>query len=106
MNPSDFTNEKFTCREDLPPAFEVLKHIEEIWDAKTRQFLGYRDVISWAEGRRYGEAGEEKVTLTKSLVVTVGYKTKLIAASAARPVEIFTRLQYLCGRLIKDIHAK
>lgn len=93
-------------REDLPPNYEVLKHIEEVWDVKTRQFLGYKDVLVWAKGRKYGEAGEERVTLTVNLEVKSGHKTKVIRASAKKPVEIFTRLQYLCGPMLKNIHSK
>jgi hypothetical protein len=93
-------------REDAPSKFEILGYFEEIWDAKTRKCIGTRKVLLEVQDRRFGEPGERRVTLMHDIEMTVGHKTQILRASKNKPREIFTRLQPICGRMLKDIHPK
>lgn len=78
--------------------FQELGYYEEIWDAKTRQCIGTRTVAA-QPGRPCGMAGDQPITLTSSLVIRRGHKLHVVKATKDKPVELFTRLMIICGRV-------
>ena len=89
-----FKNEYF---DGADCAFEVLGFYEDILDATTHKFLGYRDVEE--PTRPLGSTGFLAFELTVPTVLMRGGKQVLIRASLKRPRKVLGMLQVRCGRV-------
>lgn len=79
--------------------FEVMGYFEEVMDARTGKCLGTRRVDP-DPARKCGYHGQREETATKPLVLQRGHKTITVFASAAKPLQVKTTLQILCGRML------
>jgi len=80
--------------------FEVFGFFEYFVDARTYEALGSRSLPE--PTRPIGSPGFKKMKLTETVVLTRGLKERTVKASMAKPVEVFSIIECVCGRLKRE----